>query len=513
MRFRCRATTSIVAIALATVALAACGGGRSAIPAASKSHEVPQLNVGWPAQMSTLDPDLAEDFEDDSALHLIGGNLLDKLPNGSIVPGLAISKAVSPDQLAWTFKLRPGLRFSNRERVTSNDVKATIERSMHNKANAWAGYFADIRAVDAPSPDTVVIRLSRPYPDLSTVLTEPEFAIFPASGLAKGESFFKAPVSAGPYKLTSWGGGLTATFARNPLYYGPKHLAATVVFKTIPDFNARISELQSGQIDFAGNLPPSLLPQLSSMNGITVSTPSLHGFISVLMNDSNPSLADLRVRKAISMAIDRQQINKVVWSGKLTPLAGFWPSTMTGYDPSISVSQDVAGAKQLLRGTRCQTGCSLKLIYETADAFMAPTALIISQDLQSIGINVRLDSMDISTWYQQISSGKMELSIANVYGYNNVPLEMALQGLLKSGGLNSLFSGYSSSQMNALVASADESQGAQRNAALAEINRLFVKNLPYPTLSTYAVVNASRLPSSVVSLTGTSYLQIGSLGS
>lgn len=507
-----RAGTFPAAALAMTLAVAACSGGRvsgNQATATNTPSNIARMTIGWSSRISTLDPDLAEASTDNSALHLIGGNLFEKLPSGSIEPGLAISKTVSPDQLSWTFRLRPGLKFSNGAALTSRDVQATLARSMHNKANAWALDFAPIRAVEAPSPEKIIVRLKRPYPSLPTILTEPECVIFPASGLAKGDSFFSAPVSAGPYKLTSWGGGQQATFTRNVFYHGSKPVAANIVFTTIPDFNARTSELQSGQIDFAADLPPSLLPQLSSANGITVSTSPLYGFISMLMNDANPILADVRVRKAISMAINREQINKVVWSGKLAPLAGFWPSTMTGHDPSISVAQDRAGAKRLLHGTTCQNGCSLTLLYSTADAWKAPTALLIAQDLKAIGINVHQDSVDSATWYQQISNGHLQLSIANIYGYSNVPDEMDGQGLDKSGGLDSLFSGYSSPQMNAAIAKANENQGAQRGTSLAEINRMFVRDQPYATLSDYAVINASRLPSSIVDLTGTGYLQIG----
>jgi peptide/nickel transport system substrate-binding protein len=511
---RNRAGAVVVALLVMTVAVGGCGSSSSTTPVANTAPgNVALVTVGWPAAIITLDPQQALDYPDLGALHLIGGTLVDQLPNGSIVPGLAISNTTSSNGLTHTFKLRPGLKFSNGEPVTANDVKATLERSLNDKTSAYFYMYPYIRSVEAPSPDTVVFKLKQPFTTLNTVLSEETFAIFPASGLAKGKSFFKAPVSAGPYELASWGGGPTATFTRNPYYYGPKGSAAKVVFETIADANARVSAVESGQIDFAADLPPSLLPTLASNKQLTVSTPATYGFMVMQMNDKSPPLTDVRVRRAISLAVDRQEIDKVAWDAKVSPLAGFWPPNMAGYDPSISVAQNLAGAKALLRGTSCQNGCSLTFVYPTAYSFMAPSVLVIQQNLKSIGIQTHLEGVDIPTWYQDLSSLKFQLSLCNCWGYANDPIEMPGQALENPGGLDSLFSGYASPRMNALIARANATVGTQHAAALAEINSLFVKALPYVTLSTWDIISASRLPASVVSLPSSTYLTIGSAGS
>src|SRR6185437_5145807 len=225
--------------------------------------------------------------------------------------------------------------------------------------------------------------LSRPYPSLPVVLSQPETTIYPAAKV-NDKDFFNAPISAGPYALTSWGGGPTASFTRNSHYAGTLPHTSRVGLRTIADFNTRLAQVESGQLDFAYDIPPSLLAHARSSLSPTL-TP-LYGFISIPLNNSKPPLNQAGVRRAISAAIDRQQINQTIWNGKSVPLAGFWPSTMTGYDASIPTTPDVAAAKSDLAGTSCTHGCTVSLMYSSADTWADPMAQIIAQNLSRIGI-------------------------------------------------------------------------------------------------------------------------------
>jgi peptide/nickel transport system substrate-binding protein len=501
----CGAATAALVL-LAAGAVAAWGGttsGSAHAAAAPKS-----ITVAWASKMDALDPDIGFANQALSAFHLFGGNLYEIRAGGKTVPGLAKSGAASANGLKWTFHLRPGLRFSDGTPLTSADVKATIDRAKADKSNGYAGLFAPITSVTAPDAQTAVFNLSRKYPSLPTILAEPEFLIMPKAGLAKGKAFFRAPISAGPYKLVSWGGGNDSKYTVNANYWGPKPVISEIRYTTIADFNSRLSQLQSGQIDAAVDMPPSILKQLGSGDKVHANVVSVYGFASLNMWLGKPPLNDANVRKAISLAIDRGRIVKDVWNGQITAMSSFWPPSMTGFDKTSPVARDVAGAKKLLGGTRCENGCTLKMQYTDSYAASEQSALIIQSNLNEIGIKTQLVKLENGIWFNNMYNGKYQLSVSNLYDYADVPDGMITYGVLKDGGLNANYSGWNSTEAAKLSQTAIVTSGARRATALDGINRVFLEDQPFATLTTYGVVFASRLDKSLVSLTPAEFIEV-----
>ena len=504
-----RLSRAAIAGALALLsagAIAAWGGATSG--GANAAAAPKSITVAWASKMDALDPDIGFANQALAAFHLIGGNLYEIRANGKTVPGLAQSGTASANGLKWTFRLRAGLKFSDGKPLTSADVKATIDRAKADKSNGYAGLFAPITSVTAPDPQTAIFNLSRKYPSLPTILAEPEFLIMPKAGLAKGKSFFSAPISAGPYKLVKWGGGNDSTYALNTNYWGPKPLISEIRYTTIADFNSRLSQLQSGQIDAAVDLPPSVLKQLGSGGKVHAEVVSVYGFASLNMWLAKAPLNNANVRKAISLAIDRGRIVKDVWDGQITAMSSFWPPSMDGFDKSASVARDVAGAKKLLAGTPCASGCTLKMQYTDSYAASEQSALIIQSNLNEIGIKTQLVKLENAIWFNNMYNGKYQLSVSNLYDYANVPDGMIAYGVLKDGGLNANYSGWNSAAAAKQSQTAIVSSGAARAAALDGINKAFVKDQPYATLTTYGVVFASRLDKSLVSLTPAEFIEV-----
>jgi ABC-type transport system substrate-binding protein len=490
--------------------LSGCGSGSSSSSSAASSAAPPPASatIAWSAPIDGLDPLTGFANQALAAMHLFGGNLYDINSAGTTVPGLAASSTTSSDGLTWTFKLRPGLKFSDGTPLTSADVKATIDRAKADKANGYAGLFAPINSVDAPDPQTVVFHLTRPYTSLPTVLGEPEFMILPTSGLKEGKNFFNKPTSAGPYVLQSWGGGNNSTYVVNRNYWGPKPVIKTIKFTTIPDFNSRLAQLQSGQIQSVVDLPPSVLPQLQSSATIHAKVVQIYGFGVLNMYIKTAPLNNLNLRKAISLAIDRTQIAKDVWNGQNKAYAGFWPPTMAGYDPSISTAQNLTEAKALVAKSPCAGGCTLKMQYTDSYPSSGQTALIIQSNLNQIGIKTQLVSLDNSIWFNNMYNGKYQLSVSNLYDYANVPDGMVAYAIDPAGGLNANYSGWDSKSAIAAGNKAIVTSGAARAQALADVNTQFLKDQPYATINTYAVVYASSLPENLVTLTASEFVDV-----
>jgi peptide/nickel transport system substrate-binding protein len=518
-RFR-RVLVASLPVALAGL-LAACGSSSSSSSSSSStatsststgstatSAAAPsQLTIAFPAKIITLDPDLAVDTTSLAAVHLINGTLYE-IQAGKTVPGLASAGSPSTDGLTWTLTLRPALKFSDGSPLTAADVKATLDRAMSDKANIYPGLFVPIKSVAAPSPTQVVFNLKYPYPSLPTILGEPALMIMPATGIAKGSAFYNAPISAGPFKLTSWGGADNASFAANPYYWGPKPLVPTVNFTTVTDFNTRLAQVRSGQIDMAIDLPPSLLPQISG-NGVTGTAVPIYGFISLVPNNTRPPFNNVGVRKAMSAVLDRPKINQIVWDGKNTSIAGFWPSNFPGYDPSIPVAPNVAAAKADLAGTPCQNGCSTTLAYDAAFGWTDQTALIVQNDLAQIGIKATLEKVENATFINNVFKGDFDTIITNLYDYANIPDGMLAYGATAAGGLYANYSRYSSPEMDAAATAVVRATPDQRAPLLANIEKIFAKDQPYANLSNYDLIIASRQPSSIVNLDSAGFVEVG----
>lgn len=497
---------SLLAAACAATSAGTVHGGSGSTGLTTVPAEV---TIGSPQKILTLDPDLAADGYSEGVLHEIGGNLYELGSHGRVFPLLIRKAEVSADNLTWTFQLKPGLKFSDGSPVTSEDVRATFYRAKHDKSNVYAGFVAPIATIATPTPTTAVFHLARPYPSLPTLLSQPEMTILPAEGLAKGSSFLNAPVSAGPYRLQSWGGGPTAVLVRNNFYAGPKPLVKRLVFTYVPDYSTRLAEVRSGQLDLALLIPPR---QLAGVTPPLVAGMTSHfGFVSLDTDITKAPLDQVGVRKAISDAIDRRQIVATAWNNQATPIADFWPSTMTGYDKSTPVTRNLAAARAALRGTSCAHGCTMQLLYSAADPWSDPTAAVIAQNLAAIGIKVQLNKTDDATVNQDLVSEKFQLALGFLFDYNNVPDGMLTYAMTRNGGLNANFSGWNPpSAVSGAVQAAIVHDGSSRLAALAKVNRLFQKYQPFVTICTYTIGYVSRYASSVVTIGPSGFVDVAS---
>lgn len=500
---------TVCVVSLLTACASNGGAGKGGSGDAGSTATPVQLTIGSPQKILTLDPDLAADGYSEGVLHEIGGNLYELGNKGRVFPLLVRSSRVSPDGLTWTFQLKPGLQFSDGSPLTSSDVRATLYRAKRDKSNVYAGFVTPIASIAAPTPTTAIFHLTRPYPSLPTVLSQPEMTILPAKGLASGRGFFNEPVSAGPYRLLSWGGGPSAVLVRNEHYAGPKPLVKRLVFTYVPDYSTRLAEVQSGQLDLALLIPPHLLAGVRPPL-VAKLTPH-YGFVSLDTNTTAPPLNQAGVRKAISDAINRRQIVATAWNSQTTPIAGFWPSTMTGYDKNISVTRNLAAARAALRGTSCAHGCTLRLLYSAADPWSDPAAAVIAQNLKTIGINVQLDKADDATVNNDLVMEKFQMSLSFLYDYNNVPDGMLTYAMTSNGGLNANFSNWKPpSAVSNVVTQAITRGGSARTSALAEVNRLFLKYQPFVTLCTYAVGYVSRYAPTVVTVGPAGFIDVAS---
>jgi ABC-type transport system substrate-binding protein len=470
------------------------------------------VRIAWPEAVATLDPDRTTDILPVDILHLIGGTLtaLDAQATGA-TPGLAKTWNVTPDGLRWTFVLRSGLRFSDGTPLTASDVKATFERQMTDKSDPNLADFSEWKQINVVSPTELTIQMAKPEPSLPLLLASPGHSIFPATSSGQGEAFFRDPVSDGPYKLKSiTPGGTAETLVANRDYYGAQPAVRTVVFSYVPNDNTRVIELRAHQIDVAGELSPTDLPQITSSN-LVARVARQFGAYQIWISDRKSPLSNVNVRKAISDAIDRSQIDSIVWHGADPPLGGLFPDTMSQYVNNIPTAYNPSLAKKLLKGTPCARGCTIPMLVRTGYPIEDQTATIIQQDVQPIGINIEIQSVDNAVQSQDLSNANFQMAL-NWFGLSVAdPITYLNYAVLSSGGINALFSGWNSPQANAAVERAATTSGSTEAAAISDINRIFARDLPYIPLVDYAtVIGLSKSAAPFVTLGADSMFNIAS---
>lgn len=515
-----RAPIAIAGLAAAAL-LAACSSGGSASTSASGqggtaavTKAPAAVTVDFPSKMNNLDPDLGYNVQEINAIGLFGEGLYEFRYGTASTPepGLAQRAVTSSDGLTWTFTLRPGLKFSDGTALTSADVVASLNRDRTNPANVWSFFAQPVKSVTAPDASTVVVKLKQPYPYLPTILAESGFSILPAVQLKHATSVTK-PISAGPYMIQSWNGGSTATFVANPNYWGPKPVIKTVKFTTITDFNTSLAELKTGQVSIAEGLPMSIQPQLTG--GLQYKLQQMYGFYGFPFNDDKPPFNNVNVRKAVSLALDRQQINQVIWRGLAHPMSSFWPNTMTGYNSSISTARNVAGAKKLLAGTSCAHGCTIQLdISPILGGWASQLAQVAASNLSDIGIRVNITSLTASEYNNDvILHQRYQMSLAFLYDYANIPVGMLEYAALPGSFFRGFYSNWQDPRLGAAIEHASQVTGPGKAAALAEINTLFMQDMPYATVATDNDLWAQRVSSKFIDVEPTDQVEVARAGS
>jgi len=242
-----------------------------------------------------------------------------------IVGDLAKSWTVSDDNLTYTFKLHEGVKFHDGSELTSADVKATWDKILWPPEDAISyrrTYFQMVKSVEAPDPNTVVFRLHYPSASFLATLAGPHHFIFAKKYLDQDINYYKShEMGSGPFKLKNYVRGSYLEFERNPDYWkkGLPYLDKITYF-IIKDTSARATALRSGRVDveFRG-FPPADAEKIQDQLGdqVVVGRPKAISNWGVAINVDKKPFDDVRVRKALTLAIDRYDMAKT-----LAPLTG-----------------------------------------------------------------------------------------------------------------------------------------------------------------------------------------------
>jgi ABC-type transport system substrate-binding protein len=267
-----------------------------------------------------------------------------------------------------------------------------------------------------------------------------------------------------------------------------------LTFSTVDDPATRLAQVQSGQLQAATDIPANVLKQVSDPAHAAF-VPYYFGFAALTTRDTDPLMKDVRIRQAINVAIDREQLNKIAFDGLVKPQSGFWPEGTPAYDSSLPTQPDYAKAKSLLKGTKCETGCKLTVTFSTLYKDWGPQASVIfRENLKNIGIDVAVDQVDPAVATKRYFAGTFQSRIGTSAAQVNTASAILNPALKFDGGVEANFSGYKSKEMDALIDKVATLGPDEQLPVLQEIGALFEKDRPYIMLANGGFFVVTRVP-------------------
>jgi peptide/nickel transport system substrate-binding protein len=346
------------------------------------------LRVALPSNVNTLDPAKTKIGEEYIINFLVYSGLTELDPSGKAKPDLAESWMASEDQKTWTFKLRHGVKFHDGREFDSGDAKATIARVMDKTTGSTARVNFDIvDSIETPDKYTIVFKLKIPYSGFADILGDRQTRIVPKDKL---DSIATKPDGTGPFELTEFKPGDRIVLKKNPDYYvhGTPKLDS-IVFRIMPETAARVAALDAGAIDLVWDLPPEIIDQLKNNSKIKIDSVPTSSWDGLIMNASQKPFDDVRVRKAISLVIDKKALVELSLFGHGSPTHTMIPPSSAYYNGQIPIKTDVAQAKKLLAEAGFPNGFETTLYVPSGRATRERIGVGAAEMLKAI--NVRVD--------------------------------------------------------------------------------------------------------------------------
>ena len=324
---------------------------------------------------------------------------------GKVLPMLAESWTISDDGLTYTFKLVEGAKFHDGTTFDAEDVKFSFDRAMaEDSVNPSKKLFSAIETVSVVDPGTVEIKLSKKDAFFLFNMAQGDVSIVAPESF---ETNNVTPIGTGPFKYEGWTRGDKLVLVKNPDYRDADTVKLDrVEFKFISDAAAASAALLSEEIDaFPGFPAPEILPQFEADPRFDVVVGSTEGEVILAMNNAKPPFDDIRVRRAISHAIDRDEIIDGAMYGQAVPIGSFYPPHGPAYvDLTGTYPHDTDGAKALFE--EAGVADSTMTLRVPPFPYATRSAEIIQAQLAEAGIDVKVENVEWGFWIDEVYKKK-----------------------------------------------------------------------------------------------------------
>ncbi|WP_196810974.1 ABC transporter substrate-binding protein [Arthrobacter sp. 35W] len=419
-----------------TLALLALVGGllTGCMPATtSGSAKDSQATIALPAEPSNTDPIMTRSIAAWNMYYAMYDGLTRITADGKVVPGLATDWKHNADLSEWEFTIRPGVKFHNGEELKPSDIVYTYSTILGSEKSTNRPAVAMVKSVTAEADNVVKFTLKNPFSAwLNQVAT---IGIVPQDVYTKeGDNFVNAPVGTGPFKFSAWQRGVSYSLERNGDYWGDKPALDKVTFSFVGAEDARVSGVESGTLN-AGAIPPNQVPVLKNSTQATVISSPSNGSVFLGMNSKAAGLEDVRVRQAISLAIDRDEIIKGLMGGLATPNGQLVAKGVTGFVENFPVpTTDIERAKKLLSEAG-YTGEPITLEYATVGGFpmSAEIAQAVEGYLSKAGITIKLVGTEQASLSLKMANHKITGLYLNMWTPSSMDGDVVVNQILAGG--------------------------------------------------------------------------------
>ena len=464
--------TLLAAVCLLSAVLSGCGGGsqagttentdqstNTAADGAEARVAAGELNVGIAQDLdSSLDPHKTVKAGTREVMFNVFEGLLKPDASGNLNPAVAESYTVSDDHLLYTFKLRSGVKFHNGQDVTPEDVIWSYQRCAEPDSAdiIQVAAFAGVEMY-AEGDDTVCFQLQEPSNEFTSYLTT---AILPKDYTEQDTQ----PVGTGPFKFVSRTAQESVVLERFDDYWGEKPELTKVTYKIIENADSILLSLQSGAVDVFAHLTTTQIAQLGG--GFHVEEGTMNLVQALYLNNAEKPFDDVRVRQALSYAVDRQQILDLAFDGYGTLLgSSMYPAFSKYFDDSLTdyYTYNTEKAKELLTEAGYPNGFDMTITVPSNYQPHMDTAQVIVEQLKAVGINATIQPVTWESWVQDTYSNRQFQSTVVGVDASSMTASAMLSRFVSTASNN--FINYSNADYDALYAQAqacydDEEQTA-----------------------------------------------------
>jgi oligopeptide transport system substrate-binding protein len=481
------------------------------VAAGTQLHPSQTLIRNNGSEPETLDPALAESVGANNLTRDLFEALTANDANGKTVPGVAESWKQT-DATTWVFKLRPNARWSNGDPVTANDFVFAIRRFVDPKtASTYASTFGvfllngkDVALGKKPTTEigvkaldklTLEVKTAFPVSFLPSLMSNNNLGPVHQASLEKNGKDWTKPgnlVSNGAYVLKAWQVNSKIVIEKNPMYWDAKNVQLTqVTYLPVEDGNADVKLYESGENEWVYQLPPGTFEQYKKQFPSEIRNSPIIGLRYYSYQTQSPAFKDVRVRKALSMVLDRDILAQRITVDGQAPaygliVKGVEGADVTSYDwATWPMAKRVSEAKALLEQAGVKPGTKFTFSYNTSEYHKKMAIFAASEWKTKLGLNVELEAMEFKVLLKKRHDGTFEMARNGwLADYNDATSFLAL--VRCDSDQNNNFNCNRKAE-DLIVQGTAQTDQAKRKALLTQASRMIMEDYPIIPLLQYSL--------------------------
>ena len=393
----------LMLVLVLTIALCGCAGDKEGNSSGDESNtsavpvEGGEITAGIPQDLDSLDPHIARAAGTREILFNVFEGLIKPDENGNLIEAVAERYEILEDGKVYIFTLREDVKFHNGEAVTIEDVKYSIERCADaENAEAFVSAYASIESIEVIDEKNIEIRLQEPNTEFLAYMTT---AIIPK----EYDNQAVNPVGTGPFCFVSRELQNTIVIEKFSEYWGEAAHLDKVTFKVIADADMIVTNLKSGGIDFFARVTAAQAAELTQ--GFQIYEGTMNLVQALYLNHEAEPLDNENVRKALSYALDPQEIMDMTADGKGTQIGtSMFPAFGKYYDESLNAmyEQDIEKAKELLKEEGYEDGFELEITIPSNYQQYIDIAQVMVEQLKPIGVTAKIQLIEWDSWLSDV---------------------------------------------------------------------------------------------------------------